>query len=191
MKTIAVFVGSLRRDSQTRRLTGAIERLGGSRFRFRYADIGALPMYNEDLWADLPGSVGALKGLVESSDAVLFVTPEYNRSVPAVIKNAIDWGSRPYGRSSWNAKPGGLIGMSPGAIGAAVAISHLRGMLIALDVAVMGQPEAYFQLKPGTLGEDGAFADEGARGFFAGYLDKFEQWVGRTAVPAAETQPNG
>jgi chromate reductase, NAD(P)H dehydrogenase (quinone) len=190
MKTIAVVVGSLRKGSLSMKLAKAMEAQADGRFAFRYVELADLPMYNEDLWENVPASVTALKGAVESADAVLFVTPEYNRSIPPVVKNAIDWGSRPYGKSSWNGKPGGVIGMSPGAIGAATAISHLRSVLVTLDVVLMGQPEVYFSFKPDTLNADGRFASPDTAAFFENYLKRFDTWIARTMQPKADTQPD-
>jgi chromate reductase, NAD(P)H dehydrogenase (quinone) len=190
MKTVAVVVGSLRKGSLSLKLAKAMEAAAEGRLAFRFLELGALPIYNEDLWENPPASVLELKRRVEAADAVLFVTPEYNRSMPPVVKNALDWGSRPFGKNSWAGKPGGVVGMSPGAIGAATAIAHLRSVLVTLDVVLMGQPEVYFSFKPDTLDESGRFAAEGTRDFFGNYLSRFEAWIERTAQPKADTQPD-
>ena len=154
--TIAVIVGSLRRESYNRHLAEALIRhpaVAGHSFHF--LDIGALPPYNQDDDADQPEPAKQLKQQIRSADAVIFVTPEYNRSIPGVLKNAIDHASRPYGDSAWAAKPAGVIGTSPGAMGTAMAQQHLRNVLAALDMPTLGLPEAYIQWKDDTIGADG------------------------------------
>jgi chromate reductase len=179
MTAIAVFVGSIRKQSINQRLAHAVEALAGKRFEFSYVDIGGLPHYNDDLWSDPPESVQTLKRTIEASDGVLFVTPEYNRSIPGILKNAIDWGSRPTGKSSWIGKPSAIMGASPGAVGTAVAQSHLRNTLLVLDVVLMGQPEAYLQLKPDAIADDLTIADDHLRILLERQLDAFEAWIGR------------
>jgi len=183
MHQVAVLVGSLRRDSYNRKLAKALEILGTGSFTIRYPDLN-LPLYNEDLWADPPAGVVQLKAEVEAADAVLFVTPEYNRGVTPVIKNAVDWGSRPWGKSSWAGKPAGIVGASPGAIGTAVAQSQLRSTLMILSLHVMAQPEVYLTVKDGQFAEDGTVTDDGTAKFLKGYLDKFGAWIDRMS-PAA------
>lgn len=185
MHTVAVFVGSLRRDSNNRKLARALEKLSEGQFAFRYPDLD-LPLYNEDLWRDPPAAVLKMKEAIAAADAVLFVTPEYNRSIPPVIKNAIDWASRPWGQNSWVGKPAGIVGTSPGQIGSAVAQSHLRSIILTQEVVLMGQPEVYLA-KPGVLGEDGAVSDEETAAFLKRYMDAFAAWVGQTGRAA----PNG
>jgi chromate reductase len=177
MKKIAVLVGSLRRNSSNLALARALGKLGGARFAFAYADIGALPHYNEDLWADVPASVTALKTLLSESDGILLVTPEYNRGPPGVLKNAIDWASRPYGQNSFTGKPVAISGTSPGAVGTAVAQAQLRTSLIVLDAILLGQPEVYFQFKPGLIAEDFSIEDEQARTFLELFLSRFDAWI--------------
>ncbi|WLS00684.1 NADPH-dependent FMN reductase [Shinella sumterensis] len=179
MKKIAVLVGSIRQASINRILARVIEKLAGPEWSFTYVDIGGLPHYNDDLWSSPPEGVLALKQIVEDSDAVLFVTPEFNRSIPGIVKNAIDWGSRPWGRNSWAGKPASVIGTTPGAIGTAVAQSHLRSILPVLDMVVMGQPEVYFQFKPGLVGDDLSVSDYQTRSFLEKYLERFEDWIDR------------
>ncbi|MDQ1092890.1 chromate reductase [Xanthomonas sacchari] len=174
---IAVFVGSLRKESFNRRLARALERLAGERARFEYIEIGDLPLYNQDHDHDYPEQGRRLKTQVSSADAVLFVTPEYNRSIPGVLKNAIDLGSRPYGESAFAGKPAAVCGTSPGAIGSALAQQHLRNVLAYLDMPVLGQPEIFLQFKEGLIAEDGAIDDERTRKFLAGFVDKFIAWV--------------
>ncbi|MET0550468.1 MAG: NADPH-dependent FMN reductase [Xanthomonas sp.] len=174
---IAVFVGSLRKESFNRRLAHALERLAGDRASFEYVEIGDLPLYNQDHDHDYPEQGRRLKTQVSDADAVLFVTPEYNRSIPGVLKNAIDLGSRPYGESAFAGKPAAVCGTSPGAIGTAMAQQHLRNVLAYLDMPVLGQPEIFLQFKEGLISEDGAIDDERTRKFLAGFVDKFIAWI--------------
>lgn len=173
MHTVAVIVGSLRRESINLRFAKALARLAESTLAFKFVELGDVPLYNEDLWARPPGGVTRLKSEVESADAVLFVTPEYNRGLPAVTKNVIDWGSRPYGKNSWAGKAGAIVGTSPGAIGTAVAQSQLRGILVGCGVRVLSQPEVYFQTRPGLIDDDFTVTDEKTRGFLAGFVTQF------------------
>lgn len=171
--TIAVFVGSLRKESCNRRLALALEKLAGDRARFRYVRIDDLPLYNQDFDGSYPAHGTRLKDEVRSADAVLFVTPEYNRSVPGVLKNAIDIGSRPYGDSAFGGKPAAVIGASIGQIGTAVAQQHLRNSLAFLDMHVLGQPEAFIHFKDELIGADGTIHNEGTQKFLRGYVDRF------------------
>ena len=136
---IAVIVGSLRRDSFNRKLTNALVRLAPADFSFDFVEIGDLPLYNQDDDAAQADSVKRLKSEIADAQGLLFVTPEYNRSIPGVLKNAIDHASRPYGQSVWAGKPAGVIGVSVGAIGTALAQQHLRNILAYLDVPTLGQ----------------------------------------------------
>jgi len=179
MFKIAVLVGSLRRGSINLSLARAIERLGEGRFAFDYVDLSEVPMYNEDLWAEPPAAVLALKAKVEAADALLFVTPEFNRSVPPVLKNAIDWGSRPWGSNSWSGKPAAIGGASLGVIGSAVAQSHLRNTLLVLDVILMGQPEIYLSFRQAAIDESGTVGDDAARDLLGRFLTSFESWITR------------
>ena len=174
---IAVIIGSLRRDSLNLKLANALEELGQSRFEFDYVDIGDLPIYNEDLWQNPPAAALRLKRSIEAADAVLFVTPEFNRSIPAALKNAIEWGSRPYGQNSWGGKPASIIGTSPGNVGTAAAQTQLRGIAVHLDLIVLGQPEVYFVSKPGLIGENNEITDDTTREFLEGYLARFEAFI--------------
>lgn len=186
MKKIAVLVGSLRKESINLVLARALEKLAAGTLEFTYVDLSALPHYNEDLWPDVPSSVTGLKASIEDSDGVLFVTPEYNRSVPGVLKDAIDWQSRPWGKNSLAGKPVAIAGTSPGAIGTAVAQSHLRTSLLALDAALLGQPEVYFQTKPGLIDENLAVTDQHVRGFLEGFLKRFDGWIDRVGSKAGQ-----
>jgi chromate reductase len=173
---IAVIVGSLRRDSLNRKLAEAMIRLGPAGLTFEMAGIGDLPLYNQDDDADQPQPVRRLKDQILASQGVMFVTPEYNRSIPGVLKNALDCASRPYGQSAWAGKPAGILGISPGAVGTAAAQQHLRPILAYLDMAVMGQPEAYIQAKDGLFAPDGGIGEQ-SRGFLQGWMDRFAAWV--------------
>ncbi|SCW63675.1 NAD(P)H-dependent FMN reductase [Rhizobium mongolense subsp. loessense] len=181
MKKIAVLVGSLRRDSINRRLAEALARLAEDRLEFDFVAVGEVPMYNEDLWADIPASIKRMKRQVEQADGVLFVSPEYNRSFTAVLKNAIDWGTRPYGQNSFAGKPGAVVGTSPGAIGTAVGQSQLKSVLNAAHVIVMGQPEIYLTWKAELFDEDGGITHESTRSFLQKWVRDFEGWIERTS----------
>lgn len=174
---IAVLAGSLRAESYNRRLAQALIRLPVAQAHaFTFADIGALPLYNQDHDGDQPQATKALKYLVSGSDGVLFVTPEYNRSIPGVLKNAIDHGSRPYGQSCWRQKPAGIIGVSPSITGTAMAQQHLRNVLASLDVPTLGLPEAYLQWSEGLITPNGE-AGEGVVKFLAGWMTAFLDFV--------------
>jgi chromate reductase, NAD(P)H dehydrogenase (quinone) len=188
MYTVAVIVGSLRRDSINRKLAKALAKLGQSKFRFNFVEIGDLPIYDEDLWQDPPASVLRMKNEIESADAVLFVTPEYNRSITPALKNAIDWGTRPWGKNSWAGKPASIVGTTPGAIGTAVAQTHLRSVAVVLDVILMGQPEVYFVNKPGLIDENDDITDDTTREFLEGWLARFESWIGQVSKREATEQ---
>ncbi|WP_077033922.1 NADPH-dependent FMN reductase [Pelomonas sp. KK5] len=174
---IAVVVGSLRRDSYNRKLALALEKLApAGSASFKHLDIGALPLYNQDDDANQAPAVKQMKADIAASAGVLFVTPEYNRSIPGVLKNALDNCSRPYGSSAWAGKPAGIIGTSPGAIGTALAQAHLRPILGYLDMPTLGQPEAFVQMKEGLIDADGNIG-EGSRKFLQGWLDTYLNWV--------------
>lgn len=188
MPTIAVLVGSLRKELINRKLAVAIGRLAGDRLDFRFVEIGDLPLYNDDLWSDPPVSVLRMKREVEAADGVLFVTPEYNRSFSPAIKNAIDWGTRPWGKNSWEAKPAAIIGASPGAIGTAAAQNALKGLLTVCDMVLMGQPELYFTWKVDLFDAEGNVLDEGTRAFFGKWIERFTTWVERASEPRTDAQ---
>ncbi|MBU0801059.1 MAG: NAD(P)H-dependent oxidoreductase [Alphaproteobacteria bacterium] len=173
MIKVAVVVGSLRKDSINLKFAKALEKLAQGKMTFSFVSIGDLPLFNQDLESDVPASVKKLKADIEGADAVLFVTPEYNRGLPGVLKNAIDWASRPYGSNSWGGKPAAICGASPGAIGTAVAQAQLRAMSGFLDFKMMGQPEVYFTWKEGVIADDGSVTDERTKGFLQGFVDKF------------------
>src|SRR5262245_3389511 len=159
---IAVIVGSNRRESINGKLAHALAKLDSDQAEFNFVSIGDLPLYNQDLEGELPRGVVRFKVEIAAADGLLFVTPEHNRSIPALLKNAIDWGARPYGQNSWNGKPAAITGSSPGALGAALAQVHLRQILGVLGALVMGG-EAYISLKPGVVDANGTITDENTR----------------------------
>ncbi len=173
-RKIAVIVGSNRKDSINRQLAAALARLS-NRLEFAFVAIDDLPIYNQDVERPLPAPVARFKGELSRADGFLFVTPEHNRSIPAVLKNAIDWGARPYGQNSWNGKPAAITGTTPGAIGTAVGQAHLRQVLGVLGALVMGG-EAYITFKPGLIGADGAIADEATRKFLQTSSTSSPRW---------------
>jgi chromate reductase, NAD(P)H dehydrogenase (quinone) len=178
---IAVVVGSLRRDSINRKLASALEKLAPTTLSFKHLRIDDLPLYNQDHDADPAPQVRRLKEDIRTAQGLLFVTPEYNRSMPGVLKNAIDHASRPYGQNAWEGKPAGVIGASIGAIGSAIAQQHLRNVLAYLDVPTLGQPEAFIQVKDGFFDADGGIASEGSRRFLRGWMDRYVAWIQKHA----------
>lgn len=181
---IAVVVGSNRRESINKALAGAIAKLAAQDAELQTVRIDDLPLYNQDDEGSLPESVKRFKAEIAAADGVLFVTPEYNRSIPAVLKNAIDWGARPWGQNSWTGKVAAVAGTSPGAISTALAQQHLRQILGAQGVTLAGG-EAYILFKQGLIGADGGIADEGTRKFLKSYLDPFFDLVRRLTQTAA------
>jgi chromate reductase, NAD(P)H dehydrogenase (quinone) len=178
---IAVVVGSLRKDSFNRKLAHALEALAPQAFTFEHVRIDDLPLYNQDDDASPAEPVRRIKTQIAAAQGLLFVTPEYNRSIPGVLKNAIDHASRPYGQSVWAGKPAGVIGTSPGAIGTALAQQHLRNILAYLDAPTLGQPEAFIQMKDDFFDGQGGIAAEGTRKFLQGWMDRYVDWVRRHA----------
>jgi chromate reductase len=178
---IAVMVGSLRKDSFNRKLANAMARLGPPEFSFKQLRIDDLPLYNQDDDARQADAVKRLKSEIAASRGVLFVTPEYNRSIPGVLKNAIDHASRPYGQNAWAGKPAGLLGVSVGAIGTAVAQQHLRNVLAYLDVPALGQPEAFIQATDGLFDEAGHIGAD-SRKFLQDWMDRYVAWVKKHAA---------
>lgn len=176
--TIAVVVGSLRKESFNQQLALALAALGPEDFSFEHLRIDDLPLYNQDDDANQAPQVKRLKTEIAEAQGLLFVTPEYNRSIPGVLKNAIDHASRPYGQNAWGGKPAGVIGVSVGAIGTAIAQQHLRNTLAYLDVPTLGQPEAFIQNKPGLF-DAGKIGDDSTRKFLQGWMDKYAAFVKR------------
>jgi len=182
-KKIAVFVGSLRKESFNRKMAKALITLAPESLKLEIVEIGGLPLYNQDYDDEgkpLPAWV-EFRERVKSYDGVLLVTPEYNRSVPGVLKNAIDVGSRPYGQSVWAGKPGAVISVSPGTIGGFGANHHLRQSLVFLDVPAMQQPEAYIGGAAKLFDANGQITNETTRDFLVKFLDAFAAWVAKNA----------
>jgi chromate reductase len=175
---IAVLVGSLRKESLNAKLATALARLAPPELSFQRVQIGDLPLYNQDDDTNPAPTVVRLKGEIAASQGVLFVTPEYNRSIPGVLKNALDHASRPYGQSAWAGKPAGVMGISPGAVGTATAQQHLRNILAYLDMPTLGQPEAFLQAKEGLFNADGTIGNA-SRGFLQGWMDRYVAFVKR------------
>jgi chromate reductase len=173
---IAVVVGSLRRDSLNRKLAIAIEKLAPPTFSFKQVQIDDLPIYNQDEDANQALSVLRLKAEIKVAQGILFVTPEYNRSIPGVLKNVIDHASRPYGQSAWEGKPAGVLGVSPGAMGTSMAQQHLRNILACLDVPTLGQPEAYIHAKEGLFDLAGNISTDIGK-FLQDWVNRYVAWV--------------
>lgn len=176
---IATVVGSLRKDSFNRKLAGAVERLAPPELAFESLEIGDLPLYNQDDDPNPHPNVRRIKSQIAAAQGLLFVTPEYNRSVSGVLKNAIDHASRPYGQNAWAGKPAGILGISVGAAGTSMAQQHLRNMLAYLDVPTLGQPEVFLQMKDGLFDGSGAIAVESTKKFLQGWMDRYVEWVRR------------
>lgn len=174
---IAVVVGSLRRDSFNRKLANAIIKLAPPALSFQDIKISDLPLYNQDDDGSPAESVKRLKAQISSAHGVLFVTPEYNRSIPGVLKNAIDHASRPYGQSAWAGKPAGVLGASIGAPGTSMAQQHLRNILAYLDMPALGQPEAFVHVTDGLFDEGGNLVRESSKKFLQSWLDRYAAWV--------------
>ena len=180
---IAVVVGSNRRESLNRKLAEALGKLRADRLAFHSVQIDDLPIYNQDHEGNLPASVARFKGEIEAADGVLFVTPEHSRSIPTVLKNAIDWGARPWGKNSWTGKVVAVTGTSPGAISTALAQQHLRQIIGAQGALLMGG-EFYIQFKEGLVNDAGVVADEGTKKFLQGLVDQLSALVARFAQGA-------
>lgn len=173
---IAVLVGSLRKDSFNRKLATAIVKLAPAEFSFKQLEIGDLPLYNQDDDANQATSVQRLKADIRAAQGVMFVTAEYNRSIPGVLKNAIDHASRPYGDSAWVGKPAGVIGVSPGISGTSMAQQHLRNILVTLDMPTMAHPEAFIQAKDGLFDEKGDIGAD-SQHFLQKWMDRYIAWI--------------
>ena len=178
-RDVAVFVGSLRKESFNRKLANALIVMAPAPLKLEIVEIRQLPLYNQDDDANPPAASAAFKARVQKADAVLFVTPEYNRSVPGVLKNAIDIASRPYGKSAWDGKPGAVISLSPGTVGGFGANHHLRQSLVFLNVPAMQQPEAYIGNAPKLFDEAGKLTDDSVRDFAHKFLHAFARWIER------------
>jgi chromate reductase, NAD(P)H dehydrogenase (quinone) len=183
---IAVLVGSLRKESYNLKTAKALMAMASENLSLELVQIGDLPLYNEDIDKTPPEQYKAFRERIKNCDGVLFVTPEYNRSVPGVLKNAIDVGSRPYGHNSWDGKPGAVISVSPGAIGGFGANQHLRQSLVYVNVPAMAQPEAYVGNANKLFNENGDLINDSTKEFLNDFLTAFEHWV---AVHYAEQIP--
>lgn len=179
---IALVVGSLRKDSINRKLALALAALGPEDFAFEHVRIDDLPLYNQDHDKEPAESVKRLKAEISAAQGVIFVTPEYNRSIPGVLKNAIDHASRPYGQSAWAGKPTGVIGASGGAIGTAMAQQHLRNILAYLDMPALQQPEAFIQFKEGLIDDKSHITVDATRQFLQKWMDAYVAWVKKYAM---------
>jgi chromate reductase len=173
---IAVIVGSNHRESINRKFAKALAKLGDAKFHSHFIRIDDLPLYNPHHEANLPPEVARFKDEVKKADGVLIVTAEHNRSAPTVLKNAIDWGARPYGTSIWPGKPGFITGTSPGVIGTALVQANLRTVMLGLGMTLMGG-EAYVQFKPNLFDDDGNVGDENTKKFLQGFVDNFADLV--------------
>lgn len=173
---IAVLVGSLRKESINRMFAQAVLRLAPPDFDFHFIDIGHLPLFNQDDEATPSAEVQKFREAIGPVNGLLLVTPEYNRSIPGVLKNALDHGSRPFGQSVWAGKPAGILGVSRGVLGTSMAQQHLRNILVFLDVPTLAQPEAFVQFKEGLIDEHGDIG-EASRSFLQTWMDKYVAWV--------------
>jgi chromate reductase, NAD(P)H dehydrogenase (quinone) len=182
---VAVLVGSLRKESFNRKVANALRKMAPASLDLEIVEIGNLPLYNQDDDANPPAASAAFKARIQQADAVLFVTPEYNRSVPGVLKNAIDIASRPYGKSAWNGKPCAVISVSPGAIGGFGANHHLRQSLVFLNMPALQQPEAYIGGAADLFDAQGNLVKESTREFLQTFLTAFAAWIERNAAPGA------
>src|SRR6476646_3304167 len=183
--SVGYVIVSLAKQSINRKLALALTRLAPEHLQFKEIPIGDLPLYSYDYDADFPPVAKAFKDAIASVDAVLFVTPEYNRSIPGGLKNAIDWASRPYGKNSFARKPSAVIGTSPGAIGTAVAQQSLRSILGFCNSPQMNSPEAYIQFKPGLITDDGEVTNDSTEAFLRNFMAEFHVFIERvlTVVP--------
>ena len=178
-KKIAVFVGSLRKGSFSRKMAKALIKVSPDSLKLEIIEIGGLPIYNQDFDDKPPVTYTQFREYLKKFDGVLFVTPEYNRSVPAVLKNAIDVGSRPYGQSVWDGKPGAVMSVSPGVIGGFGANHHLRQSLVFLNVPIMAQPEAYIGNSANLFDEKGNLINDSTKEFVTKFMQAFAAWVAR------------
>src|SRR6204780_3942824 len=176
MPQVAVIVGSNRRESINRKLALALIKLGAGKFDARIVRIDDLPIYNQDNEGSLPPEVVRFKDEIAKADGVMIVTPEHNRSMPTALKNAIDWGARPWGKSNWPGKPGFIPGTSPGAIGTALVQANLRTVMLGLGMTLLGG-ESYVQFKPNLIDDEGNVTDESTQKFLQGFIDRFATLV--------------
>jgi chromate reductase, NAD(P)H dehydrogenase (quinone) len=182
---IGYIVGSLAQNSINRRLAKALSALAPEGVEFFEIAIGDLPLYTWDYDADYPAAALDFKETVSGADGILFVTPEYSRSIPAALKNAIEWGSRPWGQAVWGGKPAGVIGTTPGSTGTAMAQQHLRNILAHLDMPTLGQPESFIQAREGAITDTGEIHDETLKTILQGFVDALVAHVDATSRVAA------
>jgi chromate reductase len=176
-RDVAVIVGSLRKGSINRRVANALTELAPPELMLNIIEIAHLPLYNQDIDDNPPSAWTAFRERIRAANAVLFVTPEHNRSVPAALKNALDVGSRPYGKSAWSGKPGAVVSASPGAMGGFGANHHLRQSLVFLNIPAMAQPEAYIGGADKLFDANGKLVNDGTRKFLQSFLQAFAAWV--------------
>ena len=181
---VAIIVGSNRRESINRKLAHALAKLGADYFNASIARIDDLPMFNQDNEGNLTPEIVRFKDEISRADGIMIITPEHDRSIPAVLKNAVDWGARPYGKNSWAGKPAFITGTSPGAIGSALAQQHLRSVMVSLVTILLGG-EAYITFKPNLIDAEGNIGDETTRKFVEGFLGRFADLVTRLSQPKA------
>ena len=179
---VGYFIGSLASASINRLLATALVRLAPPELRMTEISFSELPLYSYDYDANYPAVATTFKNAIAASDAVLFVTPEYNRSIPGALKNAIDWASRPYGTNAFTRKPSGVIGTSPGKIGTAVAQQHLRSILAFCNSPLMNSLEAYIQFQPGLITPDGKVTDPAVEDFLRNYMSEFHGFIARVSA---------
>ncbi|MGX5667166.1 NADPH-dependent FMN reductase [Rhizobium daejeonense] len=180
---VAVVVGSLRKGAFSRSIALAMKEIAATRLELTIVEIGGLPLYNPDLESETPPEAWSrFRSEIAKSSAVLFVTPEYNRSIPGGLKNALDVGSRPYGKSAWSGKPAAIVSVSPGMLGAFGANHHLRQPLVFLDMPVLQQPEAYISKVGDLLDAEGKLTSDGTRDFLKTFIDKFADWIEATGT---------
>lgn len=178
-RTVAIIVGSIRKESINLKLATALVKLAPNDFDCDFIRIDDLPVYNQDLDQSPPEAVSRTKSQIAAAKALLFVTPEHNRSLPTALKNVLDWVSRPYGKNLWAGKPAGIAGASIGAIGTAVAQAHLRSVLGYLDVPTLGQPEVYIHFSQGLVDEDGNISNESTKSFLQNFVNCYAEWISK------------
>ena len=176
-RDVAVIVGSLRRDSINRKVANALAELAPTPLKLNLIDIAHLPIYNQDVEENPPVEWTEFRERIRVADAILFVTPEHNRSVPAALKNAVDVGSRPHGKNAWSGKPGAVVSASPGAIGGFGANHHLRQSLVFLNVPAMAQPEAYIGGADKLFDANGNLVNDGTRTFLRSFMQAYDAWI--------------
>jgi len=186
---VGVFIGSLAKDSINRKLAKAVMKIAPDTLQLIEIPIRDLPLYSYDYDPAYPPIAQQFKDAIAKVDALLFVTPEYNRSIPGSLKNAIDWGSRPWGKNSFALKPSAVIGTSPGAVGTAVGQQHLRSILSFVNSPELAQPEVYIQFTPGLITDDGTITNDGTRDFLKQWLQAFEVFIGKVSTAEGRAKP--